>query len=357
MSFYHFQFSFSDDGSWATPAVWPECFASINCSSPPPDRDPAGTWEWSGAFIYQTEVLYTCGPYGKFLLQDGSFADSVVSYCDWSKEWVPSELPSCVASSCPLIPFPPKSSGLIFKPDEENEFSIVSKTSKYSPRMPVIMAFPKETCEQSKIAMIVGKVLSDDKDSSVDIVMKTKDQDEAFHVTIALGHETIYRYAVQNGTVYNLFGQIGDGTTIDLEEPFVLRLACDGDGWVLQVNDELPYDHFLHVIPHNEIDYLEVSGDAELSFVGFGDKNMEPAPSLTFNITFVCPPGICGFWFILSLEFCLLLDQVFASDWYATPFIMMTCQDSGVFDAPEDWSQYHCEIRKFSIALIFYPYQ
>ena len=36
---------------------------------------------------------------------------------------------------------------------------------------------------------------------------------------------------------------------------------------------------------------------------------MEPAPPVSFNLTFVCPEG-----------------QVFEQDWFATPFIMMTCQ-------------------------------
>jgi hypothetical protein len=36
---------------------------------------------------------------------------------------------------------------------------------------------------------------------------------------------------------------------------------------------------------------------------------MSPAPPVGFNLTFACPQG-----------------QVFASDWLAIPFIMMTCQ-------------------------------
>ena len=36
---------------------------------------------------------------------------------------------------------------------------------------------------------------------------------------------------------------------------------------------------------------------------------MTPAPPVGFNLTFICPTG-----------------QVFEHDWFATPFIMMTCQ-------------------------------
>lgn len=37
--------------------------------------------------------------------------------------------------------------------------------------------------------------------------------------------------------------------------------------------------------------------------------DLSPAPPVGFNLTYVCPDG-----------------QVFDSDWYATPFVMTTCQ-------------------------------
>ena len=36
---------------------------------------------------------------------------------------------------------------------------------------------------------------------------------------------------------------------------------------------------------------------------------MTPAPNVGFNLTYVCPE-----------------EQVFEHDWFATPFVMMTCQ-------------------------------
>ena len=51
---------------------------------------------------------------------------------------------------------------------------------------------------------------------------------------------------------------------------------------------------------------------------------MSPAPPVGFNVTFVCPP-----------------NHVFDFDWFAIPFIMMTCQDDGTFDQP-DWDLYSC---------------
>ena len=42
----------------------------MNCSLPP-EKPPSGTWEWDGAVDFRAEVLYTCGPYGRFLQEDG----------------------------------------------------------------------------------------------------------------------------------------------------------------------------------------------------------------------------------------------------------------------------------------------
>ena len=38
-------------------------------------------------------------------------------------------------------------------------------------------------------------------------------------------------------------------------------------------------------------------------------SDMQSAPPVAFNLTFMCPAG-----------------QVFDHDWFATPFVMMTCQ-------------------------------
>ncbi len=46
---------------------------------------------------------------------------------------------------------------------------------------------------------------------------------------------------------------------------------------------------------------------------------MTPAPPVGFNLTFACPQG-----------------QVFASDWLAIPFVMMTCQ----VGEPKSWANF-----------------
>jgi hypothetical protein len=40
--------------------------------------------------------------------------------------WVPEVVPNCVATSCPQIPFPPSSTGLVFRPDARNNMTLQS---------------------------------------------------------------------------------------------------------------------------------------------------------------------------------------------------------------------------------------
>ena len=75
----------------------------------------------------------------------------------------------------------------------------------------------------------------------------------------------------------DLQGQPGEGTTIDREEPFIIRIRCDGDGWILQVNQEPAYDTFLHRVPIPHILNVNMKGTAHISYVGFGTDGM-PMP-------------------------------------------------------------------------------
>ena len=89
-----------------------------------------------------------------------------------------------------------------------------------------------------------------------------------------------------------LIGEPGEGTTIDLDEPFLLRwpdlynpvpvsslfptyiprIGCDADGWMVLPNKEPSYAHFFHVFSHTEIRNILVTGDAEIGYIGFGEK-------------------------------------------------------------------------------------
>ena len=45
----------------------------------------------------------------------------------------------------------------------------------------------------------------------------------------------LLRWGQLNGTELGRQGEVGEGTSIDFEEPVVITIQCDGDGWVMQV--------------------------------------------------------------------------------------------------------------------------
>lgn len=212
-------------GGWAAPYEWPACVPTVNCSEPP-ERPSSGTWQWDRSYEYNTTIIYTCGPYGQFQLPSGKLIKEVVSSCAWNKSWTPNTLPPCVAKSCPIIPFPPSYTGMVFVPDPKSQFNPVSEFRKYGQKMPSSLPFPgHEFCAGGNTVLsAIGKVTTERRGYTADIAILTKSGDEALHVKIALGDRTVYRYFTVGGKVMGLQGQSGDGTSIDLNEPFVIRI-------------------------------------------------------------------------------------------------------------------------------------
>ncbi len=97
----------------------------MNCSTPPV-KPGAGQRSWDGAYAYGTNITYTCGPYGKFQGPGNTTVDTQIATCGWNKSWVPDVLPDCVATYCPQIPFPPASTGLVYRPDAKNNMTLKS---------------------------------------------------------------------------------------------------------------------------------------------------------------------------------------------------------------------------------------
>ena len=93
------------------------------------------------------------------------------------------------------------------------------------------------------------------------------------------------------------------------KDSFSKRVACDADGWMLRVNDEPEYNSFMHLFGPEQVKTVKFLGHAQVNFIGFGPADMTAAPEVGFNLTYVCPE-----------------NQVFDHDWFATPFVMMTCQ-------------------------------
>ena len=150
------------------------------------------------------------------------------------------------------------------------------------------MRFPgPEFCLENNLFMIVGSIPAKTK-KNLEVYFATNGTDEAFHMreglhftnlsktlsshtfSLELEEEYIRRWGVLDNVTEDLQGQPGDGTTIDREEPFIIRIKCDGDGWILQVNKEPAYDTFLHRVPIPHILNVNIKGTAHISYVGFG---------------------------------------------------------------------------------------
>ena len=95
---------------------------------------------------------------------------------------------------------------------------------------------------------------------------------EGIHINLNLGKKVIERYSVTNGTKSNIDGKPGEGTSIDYDEPFVLNLSCDQDGWILRINNEQSYQTILHAVPPDNLTMIWITGDIVINYMGIGDK-------------------------------------------------------------------------------------
>ena len=198
--------------------------AAVNCTDPPVKPD-AGTWEWDGSLVYDTSILYTCGPVGSFKDPDTGFLyEDLFSTCAWNKTWAPPQLDPCAATACQEIPFPPRSIGLEYVPDPLNPISLASQFSQYNPKLPFKMKFPgPDFCgDNNQKLMIVGRIPEDGKELP-EFAFLSEGIDEAFHLQIDPDNEFLARWAVVANVTTSVIGEPGDGTTIDRDEPFVIR--------------------------------------------------------------------------------------------------------------------------------------
>ena len=198
--------------------------AAVNCTDPP-EKPGSGTWEWNQELSYATEILYTCGPFGNFQSESGDKYPDLTVHCAWNKSWTPAKLDPCVATSCQVIPFPDEDTGLVYQPEGEDSIDFDSEFNVYNPRIPHKMNFPgAEFCSDNKeIMMIVGVI--EKKRKPFDIKFAAEGIDEAFHVKVDVKNEVVQRWSVLNNLTQEVFGEEGEGTSIDYDEPFVIRFC------------------------------------------------------------------------------------------------------------------------------------
>ena len=70
--------------------------------------------------------------------------------------------------------------------------------------------------------LVVGRI-PQDGELPMEIVFRGEDTEEALHLLVSPGLEYVQRWAATINTTSGLVGQPGDGTTIDMDEPFILR--------------------------------------------------------------------------------------------------------------------------------------
>ena len=66
------------------------------------------------------------------------------------------------------------------------------------------------------------------------MVYRAEGLDESFHIAVDIKNDVITRWAVAENITQEVQGRPGEGTSIDFDEPFVMRFECDEDGWVLK---------------------------------------------------------------------------------------------------------------------------
>lgn len=145
-------------------------------------------------------------------------------------------------------------------------------TSLYFPKIPATLKFPGPTfCSKNTKLMVIGSIPKSDKTVPAMLIADNAGN-KGISINIDLKNQMIERYSELNGTKSEIGGAIGDGTSIDFEEPFILNLSCDEDGWNLQINSELSYDSVLHVVPLENLTMIKVTGDIIIHFMGIGSK-------------------------------------------------------------------------------------
>ena len=241
------------------------------------------------------------------------------------------------------MPVAPKSTGLLLDQGPNS-----TAASVYSASTPVSLQLPEGGVCGELIKILVVGVVPTGSSEHPEIIIKGPNNTEALHVKIVVEEEVVFRWAMLVDEVpMVLSGQEGEGTTIDYDEPFVIRyeqpistyliliidsclsLRCDEDGWELVVNTEQPYPHFLHVIDHTQLVQVDILGDVSVSYAGVVEAGKDCSvlnsivyilhistgliPStlfpVSYNLTYVCPK-----------------DEVFDHDWFATPVVLLTCQ-------------------------------
>ena len=109
--------------------------------------------------------------------------------------------------------------------DPNNPIMLASEFTLYDASLPLRMKFPgAQFCEDGQIMLLVGRVPEDSK-APLEVIFRGEEDKEAFHVLVDPRRNFIQRWAVPVNVTEGLTGEPGEGTTIDLDEPFLFRFG------------------------------------------------------------------------------------------------------------------------------------
>ena len=109
----------------------------------------------------------------------------------------------------------------------------------YNPDLPMTLKFVgQEFCGDNQDQMLVVGKIPADSEERPEIIFRGNGTDEAFHIRLDVDAEYVERWANSQNATTGAAGYPGDGTSVDRDEPFVIRSARAT--WLLPVSPELP---------------------------------------------------------------------------------------------------------------------
>eukprot|EP00095_Tigriopus_kingsejongensis_P000421 maker-scaffold171_size289870-snap-gene-0.8 protein:Tk00421 transcript:maker-scaffold171_size289870-snap-gene-0.8-mRNA-1 annotation:"wash complex subunit ccdc53 isoform x1" len=112
--------------------------------------------------------------------------------------------------------------------------------------------------------------------------------------------------------------------SLDFGDPFTLRVDYEPAKFRFKFNldgEDIGFHAIPNGIPDLELVQTDLEGSWETNFVGFINRTMSHTIPVGSKITYVCPEGF-----------------VFAHNWFQQPKTVLTCFDTGLFNAPQTWS-------------------
>ena len=103
---------------------------------------------------------------------------------------------------------------------------MASEFSKYNPSLPLTMNFPGPSfCAGTGQKLMVVARIPEDAEDLFQIAFMGPGINEAFHLSLDADQEYMALWGVIDNATTTLTGSPGDGTTIDRDEPFVIRCS------------------------------------------------------------------------------------------------------------------------------------